>query len=221
MASFSPSATEKISKEKHHEDPTKVITKFGVGYSDDLTFSGSIALDQLRKINGKINTDASEWRLGGSWLFDFGILNFSIGRSEYNDGGQKETYSVGTFLPLNVLGVDTGDWMVFPMAGINHNKIDLIIEEDPESLDELVMMQNTNNGGYLGAMALRPLTKYISVMVFAGGGLGSDDYSNIWTGAGASYKLNDNQALRFFGFYANDTFGNTSKLSISYSYEFK
>ena len=221
ICTFSLSATEQQSEEKHHEDPTKVITKFGIGYSDDLTFSGSIAIDQIRKINGNINTDASEWRLGGSWLFDFGILNFSVGRSEYNDGGHKETYSVGTFLPLSALGVNTGDWMVFPMAGINHTKIDLIIEEEPESLDDLVMMQNTNNGGYFGAMAVRPLTPFISVMAFAGGGLGSDDYRNVWTGAGASYKLNDNQALRLFGFYANDNYGNTTKVNLSYSYEFK
>ena len=73
---FSSMSQADETEEKHHEDPTKVITKIGFGYTDELTISGSLALDPARKINGKINTDASEWRLGGSWLFNFGILNF-------------------------------------------------------------------------------------------------------------------------------------------------
>lgn len=221
LTSFSVLSTEHKTTEKHHEDPTKVITKLGVGYTDDLTVSGSIALDQVRKINGKTNKDASEWRLGGSWLFDFGIVNFSVGRSEYDDGGKKENYSVGTFLPLSALGVYTGKWMIFPMAGINHNKIDRFIEDEPESLDELVMQQNTNNGGYLGAMVLRPLSQQWTAMGFVGGGLGSDDYSNVWGGAGASYKINDNHSFNLFGFVADDSYGTTSKVAINYTYEFK
>ena len=221
IASFSLSAVEQKTEEKHHEDPTKVITKLGAGYSDDFTLSGSLALDQVRKINGNINKDGSEWRLGGSWLFNFGIINFSLGRSEYNDGGKKDNYSVGTFLPLNALGIDTGEWMIFPMAGINHNKIERFVEEEPESLDELVMQQNTNNGGYLGVMALRPLTEHWTIMGFTGGGLGSDDYSNIWAGAGASYKVNDNQSFNLFGFLADDSYGSTSKVTVNYTYEFK
>ncbi|WP_136037968.1 hypothetical protein [Candidatus Colwellia aromaticivorans] len=183
--------------------------------------SGSVALDQVRKINGNINKDGSEWRLGGSWLTDFGIINFSMGRSEYDDGGQKDNYSIGTFLPLSVLGVDTGEWMIFPMAGINHNEVDSFVEEEPASLDELVMQQNTSNGGYLGTMALRPLTEHWTVLGFAGGGLGSDDYSNIWAGTGASYKINDNHSFNIFGFYADDNYGSTSKITVNYTYEFK
>ncbi len=220
IASCSVHASDQKTEEKHHEDPTKVITKLGIGYSDDFTLSGSIALDGARKINGNINKDASEWRLGGSWLFEFGIINFSLGRSEYDNGGQKENFSIGTFLPLNALGIDTGKWMVFPMAGINHNRIENFVEEEPKSLYELVMYQNTNNGGYLGAMTLRPLTKYWTVMGFAGGGLGSDDYSNVWAGAGVSYKINENQSFNMFGFLADDSFGSTSKLTMNYTYEF-
>lgn len=221
IASFSVYSSEEKVEEKHHEDPTKVITKIGAGYADELTLSGSLALDQVRKINGKVNKDASEWRLGGSWLFDFGILNFSLGRSKYDDGGQKDNYSVGTFLPLSALGVETGEWMIFPMAGINHNNIETIVEGEPESLDEVVMQQNTNNGGYLGGMILRPLTDHWTVMGFMGGGLGSDDYSNVWAGAGASYKINDYHSFNFFGFLAEDTYGSTSKIAINYTYEFK
>jgi hypothetical protein len=221
ITSCSAFADAKESGEKHHEDPTKVITKIGIGYTDNLKVSGSLALDKVKKLNGNINIDGSEWRLGGSWLFDFGILNFSLGLSKYDDGGDKENYSIGTFLPLNVLGVDTGKWMIFPMAGINHNKINRFVEEEADSLDELVMQQNTNNGAYLGSMFLRPLTQQWTVMGFLGGGLGSDDYSNVWAGGGASYKINDNQSFNLFGFLADDTYGSTSKVTINYTYEFK
>ena len=100
-------------EEKHPDDPTKVITRVGVSYTNDLTISGSLALDEARKINARTNKDASEWRIGGSWLFDFGILNFNLSRSEYENGGHKNNYSVGTFIPLEKLGVSTGKWKVF------------------------------------------------------------------------------------------------------------
>ena len=56
-------------KEKHHEDPTKIVTKVGAGYSDSAFVSGSIGLDEARMINARYN-ETGEWRLGGSWLFD-------------------------------------------------------------------------------------------------------------------------------------------------------
>jgi len=214
-------ASETEKKEKHHDDPTKVITRVGLGYTDDLKVSGSLALDPVRKINARTNLDASEWQLGGSWLFDFGILNFSLSRSEYDDGGHKNNYSIGTFLPLSALGVDTGKWMLFPMAGINHNKGETVANDDPSLENGVVMVQNTNNGGYIGGMALRPITEHWTVLAFAGGGMGSDDYSNYWLGSGVSYKLNSNNSFNLFAFVSDDNFGRISKVGLSYTYEFK
>ena len=71
-----------IADEKNQEDPTKIVTKLGVGYSDQFTFSGSIGLDEARMINARINDDASEWPIGGSWLFNFSILNLNFNRNE-------------------------------------------------------------------------------------------------------------------------------------------
>ena len=44
-----------LSQEKHHEDPTNIVTKLGIGYNDDITISGSIGLDEVRMINASIN----------------------------------------------------------------------------------------------------------------------------------------------------------------------
>jgi hypothetical protein len=52
--------------EKKPEDPTKIITKIGAGYNGNLVFNASLALDDARKINCNINSDGSEWRIGGS-----------------------------------------------------------------------------------------------------------------------------------------------------------
>ena len=215
------SAEEKTEEEKHPDDPTKVITRVGLGYTDDLVISGSLAIDEVRKINVRTNLDASEWRLGGSWLFDFGILNFALNRSEYDAGGYKNNYSVGTFLPLSFLGVDTGKWMVFPMAGFSHNTGETIVNDDNSIEDNIVMQLNTSNGGYVGAFALRPITENWSFLTFAGGGMGSDDYTSMWGGGGFSYKFNGHHSLNMFGFISDDDFGRVSKLGLAYTYEFQ
>ncbi|KGJ96796.1 hypothetical protein [Colwellia psychrerythraea] len=42
------------------------------------------------------------------------------------------------------------------------------------------MVQNTSNGGYLGTMALRPITEHWTVLAFVGGGIDPGGYSNFW-----------------------------------------
>lgn len=56
--------------EKHLDDPTRIMTKVGAGYDGELTFNGSIGLDETRMLRGQINADGSQWQLGGSWLFE-------------------------------------------------------------------------------------------------------------------------------------------------------
>ncbi|TYK65831.1 hypothetical protein CWS31_008880 [Colwellia echini] len=231
LSSFATAETEqqkiKAEDEKNNNDPTKVITRVGLGYSDDLTISGSLAFGPVSKLNAKTNSDFSEWRFGGSWLFDFGIVNVSFNRAEYDEGGSKNTYSIGTYLPLNVLGVDTGKWMVFPMAGYSHTDGETLTPTDSEVANDSsiasdgIMTQNTSNGGYIGAFLLRPITKEWTVLAFGGGGMGSNDYSNVWGGGGVSYKLNENNSFNFYGYISDDDYGKINKLGVSYTYEFQ
>lgn len=116
VLSSSALASERVPKENKNklaDDPTKVITKFGAAYSNNydfddqnISFSGSLALDEARKINVRINDDASEWRVGGSWLFPVGIVNFNFGKNEYTNGADQTNYSVGTFVPLSYFGIE-------------------------------------------------------------------------------------------------------------------
>lgn len=43
-----------IADEKNQEDPTKIVTRIGIGYSDQFTISGSIGLDKVRMIHDRL-----------------------------------------------------------------------------------------------------------------------------------------------------------------------
>lgn len=221
LSSLLIQATAQEEEDKNPDDPTKIITKLGLGYTEEFTLSGSLSLDPVRKINARINEDGSEWRLGGSWLFDFGIVNVNFSRTDYEGDAYKNNYSIGTFLPLSVLGVDTGKWQVFPMAGFSHNDGQSYFPtQEPTLTDDYVLLPSTSDGGYVGAFALRPISDKWTLQSFVGGSMGSDSYSGYWFGAGVSYRLDDRQSLSLFGFVSEDDFGRVEKVSVSYSIEF-
>ncbi|GAM74144.1 hypothetical protein JCM19241_5340 [Vibrio ishigakensis] len=208
-------------KEKHHEDPTKIVTKLGIGYNGDATFSGSIGLDEARMLNGRVNHDGSEWSVGGSWLFDIGILNFYFGRNTYDDDSHNTSYSVGTFVPLSYFALRraVGRYLRLAVIAITMVKCGMSLTL---SLGDYVFRPQSSHGGYLGAFAFKPLTEHWSVMTFGGAGLGSDDYSNYWIGGGVSYKINDHHSLNTFAMYSDSSiYDSDSKLGVNYKYEFK
>ncbi len=57
-------STGALAEEKHPDDPTKIVTKAGFAYNEELKFSGSIGLDEARMINARVNADGEEWRVG-------------------------------------------------------------------------------------------------------------------------------------------------------------
>lgn len=221
-------------KQKLADDPTRITTKVGISYSDNygvdnssLRFSGSVALDPARKINVSLNDDASEWRVGGSWLFDIGIVNFNFGKNEYENGANQTNYSVGTFIPLSYLGFEPLGFQIFPMAGYSYNDGESPCyvgsecgEHTPTISDGYVMVSNQSHGGYLGALALKPLTQNLTLILAGGGSAGSNDFSGYWVGGGLGYSITDRHSISANSFLMDNSYAREEKFGFSYKYQF-
>lgn len=250
LANFAIAAepTKESQEAKNANDPTKVITKAGISYSDtydfdddNWSFSGSIALDAARKINARINSDASEWRIGGSWLFPLGIVNFNFGKNEYSNGANQTNYSVGTFVPLSTFGFEPAGIQIFPTAGYTYNDGESpgCTEEDgkcneadftgmPSAENGFTMIQSSGSSGYLGFFALKPFTDEWSIMGFGVGSYGSENddgenYKGYFTGIGTSYLLHKTHSFNIMTFmmdnnaYLDDP---DKRIILSYTYQF-
>lgn len=244
-----PNSDIKDNKSKLADDPTKVITKVGISYANNydfddsnVSFSGSLALDEARKINVRLNDDASEWRVGGSWLFPVGILNFNFGKNEYTNGATQTNYSVGTFIPLSVFGIEPLGVQLFPMAGYTYNdgesprcdggstsecsKVNFV--GTPTADNGFYMADSAGSSGYVGAFGLRPLTQKLTLMGFAAGTYGSENdegenYKGFFAGAGLSYLANKNNSFSLMTFIMdNNTYLDDpdKRVIASYTYQF-
>ncbi|WP_210498292.1 hypothetical protein [Vibrio crassostreae] len=211
-----------VKEEKNELDPTKIVTKAGVSYTDALSVAGSVGLDEARMLNARVDVESGEWRLGGSWLFDFGIVNFNFSRTDYEHDAYRNNYSVGTFIPLEKFGVAPLGIKIFPMAGFNYNDGEYAVQQDSAATlnENYVLTPSTSTGGYLGAFALKPIDDKFTLMAFGGGAKGSDDYDAYWFGGGAGYKINDQNSLKFFAFKSDGSFGVEEKIGFGYTHEF-
>lgn len=219
---MSASAETSQKEEKNPEDPTKIITRAGVAYVDAWTVTGSIGLDQTKMLNARISEDANEWRVGGSWLFDIGIVNVNFSRSDYDNDSYKNNYSIGTFMPLSVFGIEPLGIQIFPMAGYSYNDGEFAQDNtETAEINDYVMEARTSHGVYAGAFAMKPLANNLTAMAFGGGNYGSDDYSGYWFGAGLSYMVNDHHSVRTFAMKSDDDFGSEEKIGFAYTYEFE
>ncbi|WP_261816939.1 hypothetical protein [Vibrio gallicus] len=217
-------------RNKHVDDPTRIVTKLGV--SGDYNFesekfgyaiSGSIGLSEAQKINARYHPDTQEWSLGGSWLFDVGIVNFNFGRSEYEDGSNFNNYSVGTFVPLSVFGIEPAGWQIFPMAGFNYTDGERPLNPGEPNYDgenPYVLHPTDSTGGYLGYFSLKPLNEQFTAITFAGASIGSDDYFGYWLGAGIGYKFTKKDSINLLGIVADNDYGADQKIILSYSHTF-
>jgi len=223
LSSFHLSAEEKLA-----DDPTKIVTQFGASYSDELRVSGSISLDPVRKINASASANGDEWRIGGSWLFDIGIVNFNFGKQSYDQSAEKKSYSIGTFMPLSYLGIEPAGWQIFAMGGYSHTEGDIAcnIEQRPCVSTEIpgpdgwVLVPNSSNGGYLGAFALKSLSDKWNIMTAGAYSIGSNDYSGYFAAAGVSYMIDKRQKINLFGSVENSDYGSDQSLGLSYTYQF-
>lgn len=239
----------KANKDKSDDDPTKVTTKIGVSWSDNyqmndsnLAISGSLALDEARKINVRVNSDASEWRVGGSWLFPAGIFNFNFGKNDYSNGSSQTNYSVGTFLPLSYFGIEPAGFQIFPMAGYTYNTGDhpacdggtssacaqAGFSGDPSPENGFQSMETSGSSGYVGAFILKPLTDDLRLLSFMGVSYGSknddgDNYKGYFGGIGLGYSFDKHNSLNGFTYIQdNNTYLDDAekRFVVSYKYQF-
>ncbi len=237
----------KDNKSKLADDPTKVVTKVGISYANNydfddsnVSFSGSLAFDPARKINVRLNSDASEWRIGGSWLFPVGILNFNLGKNEYTNGANQTNYSVGTFIPLSVFGIEPLGVQLFPMAGYTYNDgespschegaacSDVNFVGTPSAENGFYMADSAGSSGYVGAFGLKPMTQEWTILGFAAGTYGSENdegenYKGFFAGIGTSYLVNKNHSFSLMTFMMdNNTYLDEpdERVLASYTYQF-
>ncbi|SDH33061.1 hypothetical protein SAMN04488136_11392 [Vibrio xiamenensis] len=236
-------------KDKLDDDPTKVITKVGVSYANNfdfddsnVAFSGSLALDDARKLNARVNHDASEWRIGGSWLFPVGIVNFNFGKNEYTNGATQTNYSVGSFMPLSYFGIEPAGIQLFPMAGYTYNDGespkcggntgDKCASENfngtPSPENGFNMVTSSSHSGYLGAFGLKALTPKFTLLGFVAGSYGSkndegENYKGAFGGLGGGYRIDKNNSMNAFVFMQdNNTYLDEAdkRIVASYTYQF-
>lgn len=204
-------------EEKNPEDPTKIATKAGVSYSDEFSVSGSLAFGPVTKVNARVS-ESGQWSLGASYLFSFGILTFSAGKNEFDNGSEQTRYSLGGFIPLTNMGLNTGTWQLFTPFGYTYSEGTVAVTS--VELHETFDVEVSNNSGYAGLFAIRPFTEKLTFMT---GGIytrGSDDFNGISLGGGLSYHLSEADTVALFGSYIDNDFGEEQKLGVSYRHEF-
>lgn len=218
-------------KSKMAEDPTKVVTQVGVSYGgDDLTLSGSLSLGPVNKVNAKVNANGEEWRLGGSWLFDVGIVNVNFGKKEFDDGSSQNNYSIGTFMPLSYFGFEPWGTQLFVMGGYTYNDGDVACDTSVQncgndfSMDDMsgdiAFVPSTSSAGYMGVFGLKPINDKWRLLSVAAGSLGSNDYHGYMFALGTGYSITKNQSIAAYGFIQDNSYGQDEQLGISYKYQF-
>lgn len=214
---FSVSSAWAQERGKLADDPTNIVTKLGVSYNDDFAISGSLAFGPFTKLNARVS-ETGEWSFGGSYLFGFGIINISAARSALSNGFEQTRYSLGSFAPILRKEGDPRAWQVFATFGFNYTEGEAgDIEFSAEYVGSFSM---TSKGGYIGAMALKPLSDQWTFRGMTILSKGSDYYSGYALGGGFSYYLTDRDTLSVMAFYSDNSFGENDSFGFGYQREF-
>ncbi len=213
----STSWAQTVPDEKLSDDPTKIVTKIGVRYSDFGTLFGSVAFGPVTKINVSISED-DQWRIGGSYLFDFGIVNISASEQELEGGVMQTQYAIGTFVPLAAFGIRPKGWLLFPALGANYT--DGRISNSDFEFADAFPTEIASKGGYVGLLGLKPISERWTIKTAGVLSAGSNDYSGFSIGAGVTFNASPDDSISVFGSYIDNTFGQRNLLGISYTREF-
>lgn len=217
VCSLSGTAMAQQSDEKLADDPTKIVSKVGLSYSDKWTLSGSVAFGPVSKINVRVS-DTGEWSLGGSYLFGFGIVNASASERKLNSGVTQTQYSVGSYAPLYRDKDNPKGWQMFGMFGANYTEG--TAEGADIGLPGLGEITVESKGGYVGAMALKPLSEKFVFKGVTVASRGSNDYTGIAVGGGVTVNFSKRDTVNIMAFYSDNSFGQNDSFSIGYRREF-
>ena len=64
------------------------------------------------------------------------------------------------------------------------------------------------------------ITMLLALIGFAGGSLGSNDYSGYWGGIGVGYSLNKQHSLSLYTHLSDSSYGHKSGIGLNYTYQF-
>ncbi|CAK2060388.1 hypothetical protein [Vibrio crassostreae] len=191
-------------EEKNAFDPTNIDTKVSVNYDFNQEQFGTrieVATSETNKLFGSYSENGA-WSAGGGYLTGYGIIDI------YMSGDDESTgYNIGTYVPLSSFGVDTGKWMLFPMAGLNFTQYD-----DSLGMDD-------SYGGYGGLFALRPISDKLTFIGY-GGGMYGTNHESLFTGAGLGYVVNDDLNLSSIVKYEDTTMGDETNVLLNATYKF-
>ncbi|MTH78240.1 hypothetical protein GL286_10900 [Paracoccus aestuariivivens] len=204
-------------EEKAAEDPTKIATKLGVGYSDELAISGSLAFGDKAKLNARIS-ESGQWSVGASYLFPVAILTFSAAKTEFDNGTVQTRYSLGGFVPITKLGAETGQWQVFVPFGYTYAHGETSVSE--LELSENMTVDVSSNSIYLGLFGIRPINAKMTFLSGVNVTKGTEGFKGISMAAGVSYHVTKKDTLAMYRGYIDNSFGEKKKLGISYKREF-
>jgi hypothetical protein len=204
-------------EQKAAEDPTKIATKVGASYAGELSVSGSMAVGPKFKFNGRI-AKSGQWSLGASYLLPIAIVTFAAGRSELDSGIQQTRYSLGGFVPLARAGLKTGKWQIFVPFGYTYtNGRQAVTDLDQQ---EGIPIEVSSNSAYLGVFTIRPLTERLTLIAGANFSKGTNDFSGLAAAGGLSYHLTGKDTVSARASYVTNTFGQNTRLGVSYQHEF-
>ncbi|MBT0668174.1 hypothetical protein HT136_07325 [Novosphingobium profundi] len=212
-----PSSEQAAERGKAAEDPTKIATKAGVSYSDELSASGSVAVGPKFKFNGRI-AKSGQWSAGASYLFPVAILTLTAGRSELDTGVKQTRLSVGGFVPLSQLGLKTGRWQFFAPFGYSHTKSEQAVTD--LDMQDGIPVSISSDSVYVGLFTIRPLSTRLTLLAGANYTRGSHDYSGIAAAGGLSYHLTGRDTVSVRGSYVHNSFGQKQRIGIAYQHEF-
>lgn len=129
-------------------------------------------------------------------------------------------------MPLSYFGFAPLGIQLFPTLGYSYTSGEVIctsaacLGSAPSLDNHYVFVPIESNSGYLGLIAMKPLSEQFTVLTFIGGAKGSNSYHGNWMGAGLGYSPNQQHAVSLSLINIDTSFGQESRLAASYKYEF-